>query len=123
MKRSAMHVLFVLLLTLQAYAPLVHAHAGSDIHHAAGHLDLHEAHAHEASTAEMHANDYPTQIVEIARAIKERGVLTAGFIAILIAFGFIFAPRVGARRVAFLSSPWRPRHTSYRPSPRAPPSA
>lgn len=123
MKRAFIHFLFALFVVLQAHAPLVHAHVGGDIHHAVAHLDLHEADTHETGAAEMHANDYPTQIVEIARAIKERGVLTAGFMAILIGLSFTFAPRVGARRVAFLSSPCRPRNTSYRPSPRAPPSA
>ena len=123
MKRAAIYFLFALFVVLQAHAPLVHAHVGGDIHHAAGHLDLHETHTHETRTVEMHADGHPTQIVEIAHAIKERGVLTAGFIAILIGLSFLFAPRVGAWRVAFLSSPYRPRHTGYRPSPRAPPSA
>ena len=123
MKRAALNFLLVLFVVLQAHAPLVHAHVGGDVHHAVGHLDVHETHTHESSATEMHASDYPTQIVEIARAIKERGVLIAGFIAILIAFGFIFSPRLGAQRVPCLLHSRKSDASNYRSAPRAPPSA
>ena len=124
MKRSAMHFLFILLLSLQTYAPLVHAHIGGDSAPTAeASHDTHSPHIHDAGTADILADNHHTQAIEIGHAIKQRDVLTPALVAILIALSFILVPAPGTQRIVSLAPRCRGRDTNYFPSPRAPPSA
>lgn len=124
MKRTALHFLFALFVVLQVHAPLVHAHIGGGSVPAAGHsYDIPYPHTHDAATTEIHSHDHHSQIVEIGNAIKQRGILSVAFLAVVIALTWFFVARHRTTHPPSFVTPPHKRYLSFLPPNRAPPSA
>lgn len=124
MKRTGIHFLFLLFLVLQVHAPLVHAHIGSGSVPAAGHsYDIPYPHTHDVATTEIHTDDHHSQIVEIGHAIKQRGILSVAFLAVIIVLSWFFAARHRTTHPPSFVPPLHERYLSFLPPNRAPPLA